>query len=157
VLARVPSAKLQLVGRNPPAWLHDLAGASQGVEILGNVPDVRPMLAECGLMAVPLRIGGGSRLKILEALAMETPVVTTAVGCEGLLAKNGVHLVSTESIDAMAEKLVENIRQCSAIRAMASRGRQLVVERYDWATLSGKLEQVWYACAGAGARPEALA
>ena len=153
----IPEAKLRLVGRNPPSWLAQLASRTPGVEVIANVPDVRPMLARCALMAVPLRIGGGSRLKILEALAMETPVVTTAVGCEGLRTKNSVHLVSTDSVDSMASALIENLQYPQPIRDMARRGRELVVKHYDWTILGERLERAWLSCAGAVRQPEAVA
>ena len=84
VRAQVPAATLSLVGRHPPDWLQARVAATPGVRVLADVPDVRPFLATCGMLVVPLRIGGGSRLKILEALATETPVVSTRVGAEGL-------------------------------------------------------------------------
>ena len=75
---------LAIVGRRPPDWLKARAAALPGVNVFADVPDVRPFLAHCGMLVVPLRIGGGSRLKILEALASGTPVISTRVGAEGL-------------------------------------------------------------------------
>src|SRR6185436_17999070 len=85
VLAQHPNAILDIVGRNPPKGLAERVRAVPGARLHADVPDVRPFLAECGVMAVPLRIGGGSRLKILEALACGLPVISTRVGAEGLL------------------------------------------------------------------------
>ena len=84
VRAREPGATLSLVGRHPPEWLRAKVANTPGVRVFADVPDVRPFLATCGMLVVPLRIGGGSRLKILEALAAGTPVVSTRVGAEGL-------------------------------------------------------------------------
>src|SRR5262249_50567701 len=84
VRAAHPAARLGIVGRNPPPWLLTRAKQITGVEVAANVPDVRPYLARAGAMVVPLRIGGGSRLKILEALATALPVISTRVGAEGL-------------------------------------------------------------------------
>ena len=89
VRAQEPSARLCLVGRNPPEALRRRVQATPGVELHANVPDVRPFLARSALMVVPLRIGGGSRLKILEAFAAGLPVVSTRIGAEGLDAENG--------------------------------------------------------------------
>ena len=110
VRAAVPSARLSLVGRNPPEWLIGRVLHSPNVELVPDVADVRPHLARCGVMAVPLRIGGGSRLKILEALAAETPVVSTQVGAEGLAVTSGRHLVVVEGIEDMAAALIAAIR-----------------------------------------------
>ena len=88
---------------------------------------------------------------------METPVVTTAVGCEGLRTKNSVHLVSTDSVDSMASALIENLQYPQPIRDMARRGRELVVKHYDWTILGERLERAWLSCAGAVRQPEAVA
>src|ERR1044072_7405160 len=84
VRAPEPRATAVLVGRRPPEWLRQKVAATPGAELHADVPDVRPFLARCGFLVVPLRIGGGSRLKILEALGAGTPVVSTKVGAEGL-------------------------------------------------------------------------
>ncbi len=141
-----PSARLSLVGRNPPHWLGQQIQGRPGVSLHGNVKDVRPYLARCGMLAVPLRIGGGSRLKILEALACETPVVSTRIGAEGLHLEPGQHLHVTEGIEEMAGALVGVIGNPKVAQAQARWGRQRVLERYDWDALADKLEQVWLSC-----------
>lgn len=147
VRAAEPSASLCLVGRNPPEALRQQAARIPGVELHGSVPDVRPYLADCGLLVVPLRIGGGSRLKILEALASGTPVVSTRVGAEGLCLRAGQDLTVVEDIDDLAGALVQAIRHPEAIQAEAERGREKVLEHYDWDRLAERLEQVWRQCA----------
>jgi glycosyltransferase involved in cell wall biosynthesis len=97
-------------------------------------------------MAVPLRIGGGSRLKILEALATGLPVVSTRVGAEGLRLTAGQDLAVVERVEEMAEALVGCLRDPGWARAMAERGRRLVLERYDWDVLADKLERTWEGC-----------
>jgi glycosyltransferase involved in cell wall biosynthesis len=95
-------------------------------------------------MIVPLRIGGGSRLKILEALAMETPVVSTSVGAEGLAVQADRHLVVVSNIDDMAPALIAGMRMPGRMQAMAGTGRRLVEDRYDWEQLACELERIWY-------------
>jgi glycosyltransferase involved in cell wall biosynthesis len=109
VLAQEPSARLAIVGRKPPKWLAERVRTCRGVELHADVPDVRPFLTRCGLMVVPLRIASGSRLKILEALAAECPVISTRVGAEGLCVAPGEHFVQVETADEMAAALVEHI------------------------------------------------
>src|SRR5207248_7650671 len=92
VRAAEPDVRLSIVGRRPPAWLVQRARTEPGVELHADVPDVRPHLARAAVLAVPLRIGGGSRLKILEALGCGVPVVSTRVGAEGLDLRDGEHL-----------------------------------------------------------------
>lgn len=146
VLAQAPAARLCLVGRNPPAWLHRQAAQCPQVELHATVADVRPYLAQSSVMAVPLRVGGGSRLKILEALASGVPVVSTQVGAEGLQLEAGRHLTVVEDIAQMADALVQNIHTPNAARTMAEAGRRRVLERYDWDVLAAKLERVWIRC-----------
>jgi glycosyltransferase involved in cell wall biosynthesis len=137
-------ARLQIVGRRPPEWLRQLAHRP-GIEIFADVSDVRPFLAQAGLLAVPLRIGGGSRLKILEALACETPVVSTRIGAEGLNLQSGVHLEIVDDASEMASTLVRAIRHPHRIQEQARAGRRLVLRHYDWNTLAEKLDTTWHA------------
>jgi glycosyltransferase involved in cell wall biosynthesis len=151
VLAREPSARLSLVGRNPlPALVRRVQGMDR-VELHANVADVRPFLGQCGVMAVPLRIGGGSRLKILEALAAGLPVVSTQVGAEGLCLRGGADLVVVPDVAQMAPALVEVIRHPDWAQEMAERGRRFVREHYDWDVLADKLEKTWEKCVGSPA------
>jgi glycosyltransferase involved in cell wall biosynthesis len=157
VRAAVPEARLVIVGRNPPAWLAQRVRGLEGVELHGDVADVRPFLAASGALVVPLRIGGGSRLKILEALACGLPVVSTRVGAEGLGLEAGRDLVVVEGVEQMAPALIEAIRDPQRVRNMADSGRRLVLERYDWEALAGKLEGVWERCVTAGREEVACA
>jgi glycosyltransferase involved in cell wall biosynthesis len=118
------------------------------VTVHADVPDVRPHLAACAALVVPLRIGGGSRLKILEALAAGTPVVATRVGAEGLHLEPGRHLTVVETLDELAPALIEALRQPEAAARQAAAGRERVLERYDWDTLADQLERVWLDTAG---------
>ena len=148
VQARHPDARLVIVGRNPPEWLRQRVAGQSGVELHANVPDVRPYLASSGLLAVPLRVGGGSRIKILEALAAGLPVVSTAVGAEGLHLTAGRDLVVVQQAEEMAGALIQALDDPAALQRTGEQGRQVVQQRYDWSVLGEKLEQVWQACAG---------
>ena len=144
VRAAIPSARLCLVGRHPPDWLKQLK--TPGVELYADLPDVRPELARCGMMVVPLRIGGGSRLKILEALATNTPVVSTRVGAEGLELEPDHHLTVVEDVENLPKAIIEAIRAPGEMKARAERGREAVLARYGWDALADKLERVWIDC-----------
>ena len=148
VLAQEPRARLVLVGRKPPPWLRDRASRQAGVELHADVADVRPFLGQCGIMTVPLRIGGGSRLKILEALAMRCPVASSTVGAEGLDLIPGRHFLQADTLEDMAAVLVQAIRAPQSLTHMAREGRGVVIDRYDWSALSARLETIWKEQAG---------
>jgi len=143
VLAQEPSARLCIVGRNPPDWLRRRVLDCNGVELHGSVADVRPFMGQSGVMAVPLRIGGGSRIKILEALSAGLPVVSTRIGVEGLSLTPGEHLDVVEDCTALAGALVKVIRNPERACHLAGQGRHVVRKRYDWDVLADKLEQSW--------------
>lgn len=147
VRAEGPSARLCLVGRNPPGSLRQRASTMPGVELHADVPDVRPFLARAAVMVVPLRIGGGSRLKILEAMAAGTPVISTRIGAEGLDVRDGEHLVLVEDCSAMARAVLDHGRNPAALERMVRAGRRLVEDHYDWDVLAERLEAVWHEAA----------
>jgi glycosyltransferase involved in cell wall biosynthesis len=146
VRAAVPGATLALVGRSPSEALARRVAGTAGVELHADVPDVRPFLAESAVMAVPLRVGGGSRLKILEAMAAGLPVVSTRVGAEGLEIEPGRDYVAADDPGALAEALVGCLRDPGPAEAAARAARPRVLDRYDWTGLAADLERSWYHC-----------
>jgi glycosyltransferase involved in cell wall biosynthesis len=150
VRKREPRATLQVVGRKPGESLRRRIASEPGVELHANVPDVRPFLASAGMLAVPLRIGGGSRLKILEALASALPVVATPIGMEGLHLQAGQHLTCADTPVRFAEAVHELMNNRTVANQQALCGRQRVLERYDWAGLAVKMENIWLQSAGVG-------
>jgi glycosyltransferase involved in cell wall biosynthesis len=143
VRRREPDARLLLVGRNPPPALRETVASMPGVELYANVADVRPFLARSAMMVVPLRIGAGSRLKILESLATATPVVSTRVGAEGLHLEPGRHLTVVEDVGQLADAIVQAIRDPATAIEQAESGRRQVLRLYDWDALADHLEQLW--------------
>jgi len=147
VLGQLPQARLCIVGRKPPEWLRQRAAEVPWVELHADVPDVRPYLATSSVMTVPLRIGGGSRLKILESLASGLPVVSTRVGAEGLALVHDRDLVLVDQAETMAEALVQALKQPERMAALACAGQRLVLEKYDWDVLADRLDAIWQAAA----------
>lgn len=141
VAAEIPAARLQLVGRDPSAEVRALAGSH--VEVVGPVPDTTPYLARAMVAMAPLRMGGGSRLKVLEALSFGRPVVATRTGAEGLEDLIGSGVVVAETAAALAEQIVALLRDPPAAAELGRIGRQAVRERYLWdVTLAPLLERV---------------
>ena len=101
-----PDATFHLVGRNPPAEVRALGGVP-GVTVVGGVPDVRPHLAEAAAVVVPLLVGGGTRLKIYEAMAMARAVVSTTIGAEGLPVVPGEHYLAADEPKVFADAVVK--------------------------------------------------
>lgn len=143
VRAQQADVRLVIVGRSPSDTLTRRVAGLPGVELHANVPDVRPYLAASAALAVPLRIGGGSRLKILEALAAGLPVVSTRVGAEGLCLTPGVDYTLADSPEEMTQALLQCLNEPATSRAQAERGRACVASRYDWSSLAERLERVW--------------
>ena len=135
-----PDATLSIVGRSPTPAVQRLAETA-GVEVTGRVDDVRPHIAAGDVYIVPLRIGGGTRLKIFEAMAMSRAVVSTTVGAEGLPVTPGRDIVIADEPERFAKAVVHLIRDADARRRLETAARQLVAERYDWAAVARDFEK----------------
>lgn len=132
----VPDVSISIVGRNPSPAVRALAETA-GVLITGTVDDVRPFVAEAALYVVPLRAGGGTRLKIFEALAMGKAVLSTSIGAEGLEVEPGRHAVLADDARAFAAEIVALLRDPKRRLALGQAGRVLVEERYSWKSVAG--------------------
>lgn len=136
-----PELHLSVVGRGHAPELRELCAFEPRVDWIGEVDDARAWFRRCGALIVPLRIGGGTRVKIVEALASETPVVTTEAGAEGLALQDGVHAFRAELGAAFARATLEAV---DAIGGEVPRaGRALVEARYDWSVLAARLARAW--------------
>jgi len=129
IKSRVPNGRLYIVGKNPPAEVRALA--SDDVIVTGYVPSVIPYLQKCRVAVVPLRSGGGTRLKILEAMACELPVVSTSVGCRGLEVMDGVHLLIADRPREFANAVVRVLSDESLAHRLARKALSLVREKYS--------------------------
>jgi glycosyltransferase involved in cell wall biosynthesis len=138
---RVPALTVAVVGRNPSDRLKT-AGAAKGVQITGTVEDVRPFVAEAAVYIVPLRVGGGTRLKIFEALAMGKAVVSTSVGAEGLPLTPGDHFLQADSPADFAQAVVSLLEDAPRRRALGEAGRRLVEARYSWEQIGREFERL---------------
>jgi glycosyltransferase involved in cell wall biosynthesis len=130
IRARIPEVSFTVVGRNPGSHLASLARL--GVTVTGTVPDVRPHIDEAALYVVPLRAGGGTRLKIFEALAMGKAVVSTTIGAEGLGVTSNRDIVLADDPDTFAHAVVSLLQDAPARRRLGRAGRALVESAYTW-------------------------
>ncbi len=129
-----------LVGRNPPPRIVEL-GKHDGVTVTGTVDDVRPYIEQADVYIVPLRIGGGSRLKILEAMAMSKAVVSTSVGAEGLDVTDGLDILIADTPEQFSAKVEQLLNDKELAATLGSNGRKLVERRYGWPALAYKLDR----------------
>jgi glycosyltransferase involved in cell wall biosynthesis len=139
IKAACPDVSLDIVGRRPGGAIHAATCHDPSIRVLPDVPDVRPHLAAADLFVVPLRVGGGSRIKIYEAMAMRSAVVSTTVGAEGLPVVAGRHLAIGDSPQQFAEQVVTLLGDPVRKARLASAGHQLVKENCQWKHSARKL------------------
>src|SRR5579875_2016638 len=140
IRAQKPECKLAIVGRKPPASLIAQAKES-GVTVTGTVPDVRPFFWESAVSIVPLRVGGGTRLKIFEAMAAGTPVVSTTVGAEGLPVDHGKTVSIADTAQAFASECLTLLENSAMRREMASNALDLIRARFSWKQVTRRFEE----------------
>lgn len=145
-----PDAGVTVVGNGGPDEL--AAVARPGVTVTGLVPDLRPYLASAACVVAPIRMGGGTRLKVLEALAMARPLVSTSLGCEGIDVVDGEHLLVGDSVDAFGTSVIRVLDDAAVGSRLGVNGRRLVVDRYSWDESGRRLRQI-YEGLTAGVRP----
>jgi glycosyltransferase involved in cell wall biosynthesis len=134
------TASLELIGRSP-AGDRARFSRSPGVTCLGYVPDARPHLAQACCSVVPIRFGGGTRLKILDAWAMGKAVVSTSVGCEGLQAVDGENILIRDTSDGMAAAVLDILKDENLRERLGSDGRRTVQRLYSWDVVGQRLRQ----------------
>jgi glycosyltransferase involved in cell wall biosynthesis len=144
-----PRTTLSIVGRTPTPAVQRLADIP-GVTVTGRVDDVRDYVGRAGVYIVPIRIGGGTRLKIFEAMGMARAVVSTTVGAEGLPVSDGRDIVIADTAPAFAEAVVTLMRDPARRVQLEGAARNLVVTRYDWSAVAGQLEDALTAAAARG-------
>ena len=142
VVARQSKAVLHVVGKGA-ATLQALAARAPNVRISSDVPDMAPYFAAARVMVVPLRIGGGSRLKILESMARGTPVVSTTVGAEGLDVVPGRHLEIADTPEPFADAVVELLTGRDRWRVLANGARDMVERRYTWDAVTAPIGRLF--------------
>ncbi len=142
ITAAHPQARCKIIGGSPPPSVIALAGPR--IELTGFVPDLRPHLAEAAAVVVPLRLGGGTRLKIIEAMAMGKAIVSTSLGSEGIEAVSGRDLLVEDQPEAFANAVNRLLAEPSLAAHIGLSARQLVEQRYTWSTAARTLEEFYW-------------
>jgi glycosyltransferase involved in cell wall biosynthesis len=149
-----PDARLKIVGARPPPSLQALAGPR--IEFSGFVPDLRPHLAAAAAVVVPLRLGGGTRLKIVEGMAMGKAIVSTKLGAEGIEAVSGRDLLIEDQPKAFADAVNRLLADPDLVARIGQSARQLAVQRYSWNSAAQKLEDFYRQILQVGLRGKCL-
>jgi len=142
VKRQVPKVQLYVVGRKPSDRLKSLGAADPSVHVTGAVEDIRPYVRKATVYVVPLRIGGGTRIKIFEAMAMGKAIVSTTIGAEGLPVEHGRNILLADQPESFAAEIIGLLSDCERRRQMGDDARRLVESNYGWATVAQRFDEV---------------
>ena len=142
IRAKRPGAQLTIVGKHPPDWFRQLAGHAGGVTLTGWVEDVRPYVAQADIFVVPLRVGGGTRLKIYEAFSMGRAVVSTQLGAEGLAGIAHQHFMCADEPADFAARVLELMHDQPLRQRMVGTARQLVEDQFGHRMVAQVFESI---------------
>jgi glycosyltransferase involved in cell wall biosynthesis len=138
----VPTATVEIVGRDPLPILHTLAQKVRDVKLWGYVPDLRPHLAQASVYVAPLRLGSGAKNRVLEAMAMGKPVVATPLGIRGLRVQPGREVLTATTEDAFADAVVELLQNRERRRQIGLAAREAIVKHHTWTAVGNRLENL---------------
>ena len=130
-----------IAGRQPPQAIQALAQQHSQIEVIADPEDMSLIARQCSCSVVPLRLGSGTRIKILHSMAMGLPVVATNIGCEGLIANDREHLIIQDQPKSFARAVLKLIQDRQLWHKLQVNGRQLVESEYDWTKIFGEYEQ----------------
>jgi glycosyltransferase involved in cell wall biosynthesis len=139
---RRPGCSLTIAGRLPPPEVRRLAQDDPAIRVTGTVPDIRPYVWEAAASIVPLRIGGGTRLKIYESMAAGVPVISTTVGAEGLSVHPTEDILIADSAEAFAKCALEVLEDAGRRQQIATAAREMVASRYSWEQVSRCFDEI---------------
>jgi glycosyltransferase involved in cell wall biosynthesis len=142
IRAEIPLAHLVIVGQKPAPRIQALA-QNPGVEITGWISDTRPFVADAAVYVVPLRMGSGTRLKVLEAMAMGKAIISTTRGVEGIACTPNDDVVIADTSTAFARAVIELLRDPQRRRELGRNARALVESKYDWRAIIPQFDQVY--------------
>jgi sugar transferase (PEP-CTERM/EpsH1 system associated) len=142
VQQKVPDVTLTVVGRNPSASLLQLSERDPSIVVTGGVDDVRPYIERAAVYVVPLRIGGGTRLKIYEAMAMEKPVVSTTIGAEGLPLNSGTELLLADTAETFANSVASLLEDPDTAKGIGDCAAATVRQRFGWSQVASRFSDI---------------
>jgi len=148
ITAEIPDLSMYYIGKNPPPEIKKFAEHNPSFKPLGFVDDVRPYMSRASVYIVPIRIGGGTRLKILDAMSMSSAIVSTSIGCEGIDVSHGKDILIADSPETIARETIRLLKD-NALRTELGENARATAERlYSWKVVAPKLEWVYNQLAG---------
>ncbi|MEX2351384.1 MAG: glycosyltransferase family 4 protein [Balneolaceae bacterium] len=151
ILKKVPDATITIVGKNPPQSISNRA--NKNIIVTGFVDDTRPYIEKSSVYVVPLRMGGGTRLKIMEALAVKKPIVTTSIGCEGIDVINGESILIADQPGEFADRVIGLFSDPGQVTDLTEHGFELVKNKYRWESIGLQMDQAYKELAGLHSSP----
>jgi glycosyltransferase involved in cell wall biosynthesis len=142
IYAQQPQLTFTIVGKNPPEYLTRLHG-THGIEVLGFVPEVETILAETAAFVVPLRAGGGMRVKILDTWSWGLPIVSTGIGAEGIEIRDGENILIADTPETFSAAVLRATNDANLNQRLRQNGRRWVEEKYDWKIIYRAWDEVY--------------
>lgn len=146
VRRNLPGCRFKIIGRNPPHKLRELSATDSGIEVTGTVEDVQPHVHDCDVIVIPLKAGGGTRIKIYEAMAMGVPVVSTTIGAEGLAVTPGTDMLMADSTADFTSALLRLAADPELRRRLAIKARKQVETHHSWLAATTSFMDLCQSC-----------
>jgi len=148
IMRDVPDVKFIAIGKSPAPTLEELARTNHNIKIPGFVEDIRKVMREAAVYIAPMKSGGGTKLKVLNALSMAKPLVTTSVGAEGIDITDGVHFMLADDAVTFAAKTVKLLNNPALAKKLGDNGRKRMIEKYSWDIIGRQMDDIYNELAG---------
>jgi polysaccharide biosynthesis protein PslH len=142
VLAEIPEARFTIVGRTPSEKVRALARTHEAISVTGSVPDVRPYMERAAAFVIPIRVAGGTRLKVYEAMGMEIPIVSTTIGVEGLPVHDGTEVLIADGSEQFADAVVRLLRDPALGARLARTAAERVRREFGWREVAARFGRI---------------
>ncbi|RLI62703.1 MAG: hypothetical protein DRO67_06900, partial [Candidatus Asgardarchaeum californiense] len=143
IINEIPDIKVFFIGASPCSKLLNMAEKYPNIRILGYVDDIRPHVQKISIFIAPIISGSGTKIKVLNALAMGKPVVTTSIGAEGIDVTPGENIIIADTPEEFAEKVIELLKNPKKAKELGEKGRKLIEEKYSWDVISVKIYKTY--------------
>jgi len=142
----LPNLTMTIIGISPPTWMQEMAAESTNLRVLGFVDDVRPYLSKAHIYVCPIRDGGGTKLKVLDALAMEVPLIADPISCEGIAVRDGHNVIYAKSPQEYLDGIRRLVDDPDLYSNISINGRRLIETQYSFSSLGARLAATYEDC-----------